>query len=210
MMKKLMFLFAFVAIACSGFSQVKIGLRAGLSTTDVEADQLFINNSNAFDEFTLAVQEAKVGVHAGLFAKIPIGDFFFLQPEVVFNSNRVDYERSELLSSISTVFSESYQYLDIPIVAGIQIGPLKPQIGLVGHVFLNSTSEFDLSAYRQDFESLTIGWQGGLGLEFNKILIDVKYEGNFSKFGNHIVIADQEYAFDDRPSRLIVTLGYAF
>lgn len=205
-MKKSIF-FALFLISTLGLqAQVKFGLRAGVSTTDLEPNQLLIMNAETLQEFNLAVTNARFGVHAGLFAKIPITDLFFIQPEVLFNSNRVDFQRDD----VEGVFQEKYQYLDIPIVAGLQLGPIKPQLGLVGHVFLRSNSELDIEGYEQDFSSMTVGWQGGLGIEIKNVLFDVRYEGNLSKFGNHILIAGEEYAFDERISRLVFTLGLAF
>lgn len=186
-------------------AQVKFGLRGGISTMDIEAQQLLITDANGLDEFTLAVRDAKFGIHAGFFAKIPIGPIF-LQPEVVFNSNKVTFTQD----NTEGVLSEKYQYLDIPLIAGIKLGPLKPQIGLVGHVFIDSMSDLQIEDYQQEFRDLTVGWQGGLGIEVKKVLIDIKYEGNFSRFGNHITVGDNEYAFDDRPSRIILSIGYAF
>lgn len=209
-MKKVFFLVAFLAMGTLAFSQAKVGIRAGFSTTDVDAGQLLITDSESLQEFSLAVSDAKYGLHAGLFFKFPIGDNFFIQPEVVFNSNKVDYSRENLGAELREVFSEAYQHLDIPLIAGFQFGPLKPQLGLVGHVFLNSSSDFDLESYKQDFQDFTLGWQGGLGLEFGSVLIDFKYEGNFTKFGSHFNVGGQSYQFDDSPSRLIVSLGYAF
>ncbi|MEM0994989.1 MAG: porin family protein [Bacteroidota bacterium] len=187
-------------------AQAKFGVRLGASTTDLEPGQLLVTNQETLDEFRLSVADAKFGVHAGLFAKLPITDFFFLQPEVLFNSNRVDFQRDD----VEGIFTEKYQYLDIPVIAGLQLGPIKPQLGLVGHVFLRSNSDFDIEGYKQDFSSLTIGWQGGLGIEIKKVLFDVRYEGNLSRFGNHINIGGEAYEFDDRISRLVFTLGLAF
>ncbi len=206
-MKKTIVFIAFFSITTTVlFSQARFGIRAGVSTTDLEPSQLLITNPATRQEFSLAVDDAKFGVHAGIFAKFPLTDFFFLQPEVVFNSNRVDFERGDL----NEVFTEKYQYLDIPIIAGLKLGPIKPQIGLVGHVFLNSSSEFDLESYRQDFQSLTLGWQGGLGLEIKKVFVDLKYEGNFTNFGDHINIGDRSYQFDTSPSRIVLSVGLAF
>jgi hypothetical protein len=193
---------------CGLFAQAQIlfGVRGGISTNDIEAEQLFITNDETLEAFNLAIADAKFGVHAGLFLKVPITDFFFLQPEVLFNSNRVDFQRDD----VEGIFTEKYQNLDIPIIAGFQLGPIKPQLGLVGHVFLRSNSELDIEGYRQDFNNLTVGWQGGIGIEIKKFLLDVRYEGNLSKFGNHITVAGQDYSFDDRVSRLVFTLGVAF
>ena len=206
-MKKtlIIYLLSFVFIG-SLMSQAKFGVRLGASTTDLEPSQLLITNSETLDEFNLAVSNAKFGVHAGLFAKVPITDLFFIQPEILFNSNSVEFTRDD----VEGIFKEKYQYLDIPVIAGVQLGPIKPQLGLVGHVFLRSNSDFDIEEYKQDFSNLTIGWQGGIGIEIKKILFDVRYEGNLSKFGSHITVGDEEYEFDDRVSRLVFTLGLAF
>lgn len=207
-MRKTIALIVLLSSVTVAFSQARFGIRAGISTTDIEVSQLPIVTSTSASDFNLAVQDASYGVHAGLFAKFPLSDFLFLQPEVVFNSNRVDFQRDD----IDEVFSERYQYLDIPVMVGVKLGPLKPQIGLVGHVFLNSSTEddFRLEDYQQDFQDLTLGWQGGLGIEIGKIFLDFKYEGNFTNFGDHITIGGREYEFDDTPSRLILSLGVAF
>ncbi|MEM8526813.1 MAG: outer membrane beta-barrel protein [Bacteroidota bacterium] len=207
-MKKTLILSSLLFAATFAFSQAKFGARLGLSTTDLEPSQLLITNSETLEEFNLAVQDAKFGVHAGLFAKIPITDLFFIQPEILLNSNKVDFQLGT--DSLGSVVSEKYQYLDIPLIVGMQLGPIKPQAGLIGHVFLRSNSELDIEGYKQDFQNLTLGFQAGLGIEIKKILFDVRYEGNLSKFGNHITVAGQEYKFDDRPSRLVFTLGVAF
>ena len=206
MKKSLLFvsLFFFIGIQFAS-AQIKFGLRGGISSMDIEPNQLLISDRDGLDEFTLAVQDAKFGIHAGIFAKIPVGPIF-IQPEILFNSNKVTFTQD----NVDGILTEKYQYLDIPVMAGIQLGPIKPQFGLVGHVFIDSMSGLQIEDYQQDFNSLTIGWQGGLGLELGKILVDLKYEGNFSKFGNHITVGDNEYAFSDRPSRVIVSLGYAF
>ncbi|MEM9886998.1 MAG: porin family protein [Bacteroidota bacterium] len=206
-MKKTLITYLFL-LACTSISiaQVKFGVRLGASTTDLEPSQLLVRNQETLEEFNLAVSDAKFGVHAGLFAKFPITDLIFIQPEILFNSNRVDFRRDDT----EGIFTEKYQYLDIPIVAGLQLGPIKPQLGLVGHVFLRSNSDFDIEGYKQDFNNLTLGWQGGIGIEIKKILFDVRYEGNLSKFGSHIRVAGEEYEFDDRISRLVFTLGLAF
>jgi len=206
-MKKAVFLWLLLALTSTSFAQVLFGGRLGISTTDLQPSQLLITNQETLEDFNLAVKDAKFGIHAGIFAKIPLTDLFFIQPEVLFNSNRVDFQRD----NAEGILTEKYQYLDIPLVAGMKLGPLKPQLGLVGHVFLRSKSDlFDIEGYQQDFQNLTLGWQGGIGIEIKKVLFDVRYEGNLSKFGNHITVAGQEYAFEERPSRLVFTLGLAF
>jgi len=94
---------------------------------------------------------------------------------------------------------------------GFKFGPLRLQGGPVGHVFLNSTSElFDIEGYDQKFDEMTFGYQAGVGLDIWKLVLDVKYEGNFNKTGDHIVFAGQQFNFDQTPGRLLVSVGFAF
>ncbi len=137
---------------------------------------------------------------------------FLIQPEFNYHSNTSNFELSELTSDpISEVFSEKYQYLDIPLLLGCKIGPLRLMAGPEGHVFLNSTSSLlDIEGYEQDFQTLTLGWQGGIGLDLWNIILDIRYQGNFTNFGDHITFLGQEYEFNDSPSRVLFSVGWLF
>lgn len=205
-----MFVLASAAQLVTAQNDFKWGARLGLSTSEINVEEISV--SEGARDFGLAVKDANYGIHFGLFAKLPLGSFF-LQPEIVFNSNSVDFRVDSVSGSdVGGVFKEKYQYVDIPIVLGYKFGPLRPQIGLVGHVFINSSNGLKeaFEEYRPSFDEFTFGWQGGIGLELGRIIIDLKYEGNFQKFGEHIQIGDNQYNFSDSPSRLIASVGIAF
>jgi len=158
------------------------------------------------------VNNSDYGTHFGFFAQLKIRKFF-IQPEVLFNSNSVNYTVTDFRnpSVVDIVKNEKYQNLDIPLMMGFKFGPLRLQGGPVGHVFLNSTSElFDVQGYDQKFDEMTFGYQAGVGLDIWKLVLDVKYEGNFNKQGDHIVFGEQQYNFDQTPARLLVSVGFAF
>ncbi|MEM9821982.1 MAG: porin family protein [Bacteroidota bacterium] len=211
-MKRLGLLMLCMLAAQLSFAQFKFGVRAGMSTTDVSSSQLLIKNSSDLNEFGLSVKEANYGVHFGVFAQAQLGNFF-IQPELLLNSTSVDYSLEDLTfqGNGSIIKNESFQNLDIPLMIGYKIGPLRLQGGPVAHVFLDSTSElFDIANYSQNFDDLTWGYQAGIGLDIWKLVIDFKYEGNFQKYGDHIVFFGNQYQFDDRPGRMIASLGFAF
>ena len=215
MFKKLFFTALFGVFAVSLFAQkenFKLGVRVGVSTTDIEADDLLITNADAMENLRLGIAEANYGYHLGLFAQMR-KKHFFVQPEVLFNSNSVDFKVTDLSSPESSpqILREKYQYLDVPLMLGLKFGALRLQGGPVGHVFLNSSSELiDVAGYEEKFDEFTYGWQAGIGIDFWQFVIDVKYEGNFQNFGNHIVIDGQNYEFDQSPSRFVATLGIDF
>lgn len=212
-MKKIIFVALLsILIAPSIFAQVKVGIRGGISTTDIQPEQLLITNKQNVETFKLAVQEANYGIHLGLFAQARLGGFF-IQPEVLFNSNSVDFQVTDLtdFNTLETIRRESYQYLDFPIMAGVKLGPLRLQGGPVGHLFVNSTSDLlDLQGYDQNFEKMSWGYQAGVGLDLWKIILDVKYEGGFKKFGDHIVFDDTNYNFDATNGRVVFSMGVTF
>ena len=191
----------------------RFGIRAGVSTTDINADDLLITDNAAMQQLRIGIQEAGYGYHFGVFGQLR-GKRFFLQPEILFNSNSVDFRVTDLATSQSVpeILNERYQYLDIPINAGLRVGKiLRLQGGLVGHIFINNVSELtQIENYEERFDEFTYGWQAGLGLDLSIFALDLKYEGNFENFGSHIIVDGQEYQFDQSPTRLVASLGVTF
>lgn len=205
--------FMVLFVSCTTLSgQIRFGLRAGLTTTDIQVADLRLLDQGGGERLNLALEDANYGIQLGVVIQTQINKFIF-QPEVLFNSNSVDYRVTDLLSPGTTgeVLREKFNYLDIPVLMGFRFGPLRLQAGPSGHVFLNSSSDlFKFNEYDQTFQDLTVGWIGGAGLDIWNLMLDVRYEGNFNKFGDYIRFAGREYAFDDRPSRWIFSLGIRF
>jgi hypothetical protein len=207
MKKSVLFLIASLAIGHCINAQARFGIRAGLSTDNLDRETI------ATDGFKLAIKEAKYGYHLGIFFRANLGETFYLQPEVLFNSNSVDFTLENLSEGLpKTVFNERYNNLDLPVMVGLKLVFLRLQAGPVGHVHLKSKSELDdVDGVRGRFSDFKLGYQAGVGIDLLKrLLIDVKYEGNFSKFGDHIEIAGEDVKFSQNPSRWLLTLGFAF
>lgn len=208
MKKSILWAFALLLLPILGHAQFKAGIRAGISTPNLDKESISQQGLN------LAIKEAKYGYHLGLFARASLGKTFYLQPEVLFNSNTVDFEIGEIGSGfMNNVLNEKYQNLDIPMMLGLKLGPLRIEGGPVGHVFIQSKSELEgeVAGYKQRFKDFTMGYQGGLGFDIGKrLLVDVRYEGNFNDFGEHMTIAGERINFSQNPSRIVMTAGFAF
>lgn len=204
----------FVIVLSSAFAvsaQTKIGIRAGISSVDFNPRDLVVFNQNDVEQLKLSVNEAKYGYHFGVFAQFR-KNRWVLQPEVLLNSNRVDYDVENFENNLgSTVRQERYNFVDVPINVGYKLGPLRIQAGPVGHFFINSTSELtDLDGYKEKFDNMAWGVQYGIGLDIWRTVLDFKWERNFKNFGDHVTFNDVEYNFDDTPDRFIVSLGIKF
>ncbi|HRI58470.1 MAG TPA: outer membrane beta-barrel protein [Saprospiraceae bacterium] len=204
-MKNLFFVIGILFFAPAAQAQFSFGLKGGLNTQTVKPDDIIIGSGDT--SFNFGVDKVKFGTQFGVYARI--GNKLFFQPELVFNSNKVDYVIGE--SSVGEVVkNEKYQYLDLPLLVGFSMGPLRFHGGPVGHYFLSSTSELtDFDGYEARFKQMTWGWQAGLTIGRGRLSADIRYEGNFSKQGNHITFFGDEYHFSNTPARLMVGLNFA-
>lgn len=197
------FLLLFGHVAQAQF--FSFGLKGGLNSQVNKPKDIILGTGDTSLNF--GVDKFKFGTQFGAYFRF--GNKIFLQPEVLFNSNKTDYKVGE--SSVGEVIkNEKYQYLDIPVLVGFKLGPVRLQGGPVGHYFLNSTSELtDFNGYKANFKQMTWGWQTGLNLGLGRFSVDLRYEGNFSNQGNHITFFGDKYQFANTPSRLILGVNIA-
>ncbi|TVR82420.1 MAG: PorT family protein [Saprospirales bacterium] len=212
--KALLFVLTFLLIfTASSYGQVNIGIRAGLATTQLDASEIIVRDSEEVDQLVLRLKEINYGIHIGLMFRFQINNFY-IQPEFLYNSHSVEYEMEDLLGPefADLVLTERFQNLDIPLLFGLKFGFFRINAGPVGHIQLSSASDLvDFSDdYKQRFKDMTLGYQAGLGFDIWNIHLDFRYEGNFSKYGNHIEFFGNRYDFSDSPSRLIGSIGFVF
>lgn len=205
----------FILSFCISFSvqaQLKIGVKGGISTYDLGSDELLVVDQAGLDSFRLGIEKANFGFHAGIILRGMMGKAFFLQAEVLFNSNKVDYSWENLDDMApKTILSENYNNLDIPLLLGLKAGPLCFNAGPVAHIYLNSTSDLkSIKQFEERFKKATFGWQGGVGINIWKILLEVRYEGNFNKSGEHFRFFGDQYTFSNNPSRILFSAGLLF
>lgn len=217
-MKKLIVLMT--VCVCIIFCQTKTtaqtftwGLKGGVSTPDIKPDDvnpLKINNIK--DSLAIKIKDANYGWQLGLFARLKVSHFY-VQPEVLFSSSSSTYNTSSLNTHniIDSVRNESFRNLDFPVMLGFKFGTLRLNAGPVGHYYLSSTDQLiNLSGYSANFSKFTWGYQAGIGLDFGRIGLDLRYEGNFNNYGDYITFGNTTFAFSQKPSRTILNLSFAF
>ncbi len=209
-MKNLILLLLMFGVFSGVHGQIEFGIKAGISSYDLAKDGILINDGNQNIKWNIS--NAGYGHHFGIYTRLSaLG--IFLEPSMLFNSNTVTYDITTYGESgvFNTIKNEKYNHLDIPVVAGFKLGVLRFQGGVVGHLFINSISDVvDIKGYEQRFKRASYGWQAGTGLDIWKFRLDLMYEGNLDKFGDHITIGGHNYAFAETPGRILLTLGYKF
>jgi hypothetical protein len=188
------------------------GAKAGLSSQEIVPENVSaLILKGATDSLKLTLSEAGTGFHFGLYSRVKFSGFF-IQPELIFNSANVSYKAKTLgLTSIETIKKESYQNIDIPIIFGLKGKFIRIGVGPVGHYHIASKSELlDFANYGEKFKAMTFGYQAGIGFDLQTFQIDVRYEGNFTNFGNQITYGGNSFSFSTVPARFILSLGYKF
>ena len=140
-------------------AQFSFGLTGGMSTSDLSGDAIHVAVNDS-EQFRIQVNEARYGIHAGAFA-IAQMDRFYIMPEVIFNSNKVEYHISDLDNTgevVTILREEELQKLDLGLMMGMKLGALRLGIGPVGHVHLDNVSQlWDIEGYDQNFKGYDLG-----------------------------------------------------
>jgi hypothetical protein len=209
LLKKLVIPFSLLLFCFSLQAQVRPGIKFGVSTPHVDPKDFIVSDGQGVDLYHIFVEKARYGYHGGIFLQIQAGGFF-IQPEALYNSTTVEYRIDEIPSG-EQIFTDSYRTIDFPIMLGLKSGPIRLGGGPVAHLHFEGNSGFgDYDGFDPLLDDLTWGWQAGVGLDFWKLHIDLRYEGNFTKLGDHITFFGREFDFATNNNRLLASLGFSF
>ncbi|MEO6189229.1 MAG: hypothetical protein ABIO44_01585 [Saprospiraceae bacterium] len=206
------FLFVFLLIDNQAKAQFEWGFLVGGSSVNIKPQTFVVTSDSKLDSFSLAFKEANYGVHFGGFVRFNLGHFI-IQPELLFNSNKTSFKWKEFgqFQTSDSILYERYQRLDIPLIMGFKFGIFRINGGPVSHIFINNKSDLvKIKSYSDKFNASTFGYQVGLGFDFGLLTFDLRHEGNFNKFGDHINFFGRNYAFANAETRLIGTVGLKF
>lgn len=209
-MKRFLLVLMLAGWSVVAFSQIEFGAKVGLSSLDLVSEGIRFQQGDRL--FDLKFNSSNYGHHFGVYSRLKIL-MLYLEPSVMFNSNRVTYALDEYrgTQAISKFVNETYNNLDIPVMVGFKAGIIRLYAGPVAHLHISSRSDLaDIDGYAQKFKSATYGYQAGFGFDIWKLRLDVAYEGNLSKFGEHISIAGQDFSFNDSAARVLGSVSYKF
>ena len=160
-MKKLVFLVLTTGVFFTASAQIQFGVKAGAN---------FATLAGKGSEGATT----KVDFHGGGFARIPLVNSFFLQPELVYS------RQGAKATSDGVVFNINQNYLNIPVLAKYQhssglYGETGPQLGflLAANVSAGGSSQDVKSSYK----STDFSWAFGVGYKIPLINagIDARY-----------------------------------
>ena len=214
-MKKLIVILFVILISIPAFSQIKFGLKAGVSTTSLSMPTIKTVTSGTTSATVDALTSAKYGFHAGAFVRLT---FFgiYIQPELLFSTRSNDYTVHSVTGQsapISYITKQSFNKLDIPVMLGFKLGPIRINAGPTGSLLINSPKAIITNPdFKNNYTKMTFGYQAGLGFDLLKLLtFDLRYEGSLKKYQNQIQnLTGTKYNLDDRPNAFLFSVGIMF
>ena len=208
MKRTVLLAFFLISITASYAQPFNIGLRTGLHTTSIDSKKLLIKDAQSLEEFETSISDAEFGFHIGMFMRFSVAAFY-LQPEVWISSKRADYTWQNISSDGPlTRYTFDWYDIEVPVVLGIKAGAVRFEGGLVANTIIDSWSELGVGS--GSLSSVRTGYLAGLGLDLGNFLLDVRYEGSLSGWGDELNIENVDFVFDSRPERFLLTLGYGF
>ncbi len=202
-MKKLLLLLLLAAVGLPAQAQFfQLGIRGGVSSYNVRY-QDFTNINNVSIE-----SSSDLGMHLGFYSRVQVLGFY-VQPELLYT--RTGSQITTSTPTQTTVSDLRFQRIDVPVLVGKKF--LKFFRGNAGPVFSSliraDLTESNVKANISDaYRNNTVGFQVGVGLDFWKLVVDLKYEGSLGKFGEAITTGGQTFATDARPSQWMLSVGY--
>jgi len=214
-MKKVILIALVVLVSLPAFSQIKFGLKAGVSTTNLSMADLKTVTSGNTTYTVNALTAAKYGFHGGAFVRLSLFGIY-LQPELLFTTRTNEYTVQNVTAGQTTaaeIVKQNFNKLDIPVMLGLKLGPLRVNAGPVGSLLINSPKDLIKNPdYKNNYNKMTIGYQAGVGFDLlNFLTFDLRYEGSLKKYQNQIQnLAGTKFNLDDRPNAFVFSLGLMF
>jgi hypothetical protein len=151
--------------------RARVGLKGGLNASSLFYDSQGVTNKNE-----------RIGFHAGIFAQAPIGEFFAIQPELLYMTKGASATYNVLGYNGKNTFK--LNYAELPVLATFKLGQAVelqagPYVSYLLNSNINSNGDFGSGTNainRDNFNKVDYGVAGGLNLYFGKAFIGARYE----------------------------------
>jgi hypothetical protein len=159
--------------------RTRIGVKGGLNASSLFYDSQGATNKNE-----------RIGYHVGVFAQAPIGEFFAIQPELLYMTKGASADYNILGFNGKNTFK--LNYAELPVLATFKLGQAVelqagPYVSYLLNSNINSNGDFGIGAgaiNRDNFNKVDYGIAGGLNIYFGKAFVGARYEQGLQQIAN--------------------------
>ncbi|MEA5258923.1 porin family protein [Arcicella aquatica] len=182
----------------SVFAQFTFGIKGGVNFSQLKTD---FKNQSAGANLQQSL-DTKTGYVGGVYFRI--GKTIFLQPELIFSA------KGGSLNLNSQKVNVDYTSLDVPLLIGYKLGPLRLNAGPVASFKVSNSISDDLKNYGSNigdsFKNASYGYQAGAGLDIGSLSVDLRYEGSLSDISN-VVDLSKSINYSQKGNLWQMTIG---
>lgn len=198
--------FAFLftnCIAAQNQNNNQLGIKGGFNVSSLSAEAVEANS-------------IKLGINGGIYLRLAINDFVSFQPEIIYTMKGGKLEYNSFVNGTAKI---SLNYMEVPLLAVVNI---TKNINLQGGIYLASLSNvqiknkggsynFEQALNKDNFKSFDYGLSCGIGGDFDKLSVGLRYDYGIRSIGNKTTFNSQSYRFPDaRNSAFQIYVGLSF
>lgn len=169
--------FTTTAVQAQDDTQPRFGIKGGINLSNLRVDDVDDENT-------------KFALHGGIWAKIPAGELFAVQPELLYTRTGAEIAGYSGLGNTGQI-NFNLDYIQLPVLASFTLGPVSIQAGpyvsyLLGANVKNirvdengvptdndNAETIDLD--RDDFNGIDYGLAGGLAIDIKGFQLGARY-----------------------------------
>ena len=186
----ILFLSAMVATSMVAQSNSRLGIKGGVNLSNMYTTD--VNSKNAI-----------IGANIGVFLKLALSDHFSIQPELLYSMKgaQLQYNNSFVVGTSKFTLD----YIEVPVLlvfnvipnVNIQAGAYVASLAKAKAKNVSDIGAFDFekTLSKSDFEKTDYGLIAGVGLDFKKTSLSLRYEYGIKNVGKDRVFAGKTYRF---------------
>jgi hypothetical protein len=159
--------------------RTRIGIKGGLNASSLFYDNQGVSNKNE-----------RIGFHAGVFAQAPLGEFFAIQPELLYTTKGASADYNIVGFNGTNTFK--LNYAELPVLATFKLGQAVelqagPYVSYLLDSNINSNGAFGSGSSainRDNFNKVDYGVAGGLNIYFGKAFVGARYAQGLQQIAN--------------------------
>jgi hypothetical protein len=180
------------SVCTAQMGKVRVGVKGGLNFSN-------LNVEKAIDV------KMRTGANLGLFAKLPVGGMFAIQPELYYIGKGSDITYNDVFVDGTARFN--LNYLEVPVLVMVNItdyfnvhaGPYVSYLlnGTVKNKANIKLFDFEKNINTDDYERVDAGIAAGIGIDVNAISIGARYNFGLRNVGKERTFLGTTYTFPD-------------
>ena len=190
---KIIGLFAIAVLYCTNGANaqnsIRFGIKGGLNVSNLITSD--VNTQNAL-----------YGYNAGVFLKLPLNNYFSLQPELLYTTKGAELNYNN--SYVTGTGRFAINYFELPVLVVIN---LTKDLNIQGGAYaasltdatakniVNGTFDFAGQINKDNFNTLDYGLIGGIGLDMGQTNLSIRYEYGLQTIGKQRSFSGVNYIF---------------